>query len=139
MSVNNWHGIGNLGKDPELRYTQSGKAVCSFSIAITDKVNGEDRTEWVNIVAWQKLAEICSEYLEKGKKVYIQGRLQTRSYEDRDGNRRYITEVVAYSMEMLSPKSEAKRQEPRHQEPSPQEPSPQEHSHETWGDDDIPF
>ena len=135
MSVNNWHGIGNLGKDPELRYTQSGKAVVSFSIAITDKVNGEDRTEWVNIVAWQKLAEICSEYLEKGKKVYIQGRLQTRSYEDRDGNRRYITEVVAYSMEMLSPKSEAKRQEPRRQEPSHQEPS----QDTTWADDDIPF
>jgi len=105
MAVNSWHGIGNLGKDPELRYTPSGKAVATFSIAVTEKYNGEERTEWINIVVWEGLAEICGKYLEKGKRVYIEGRMQTRSYDDRDGNRRSITEIVAHKMDMLSPPS----------------------------------
>jgi single-strand DNA-binding protein len=99
--------IGNLGKDPELRYTPGGVPVASFSVATNESWKDQDgnlqeRTEWHNIVAWRKLAEICGEYLKKGKKVYIEGRIQTRSYDDKNtGAKRYITEIVADSMIML--------------------------------------
>ena len=98
--------VGNLGRDPEIRYTQSGKAVCNFSIAVSDKVGGEDRTEWVNIVCWEKLAEICNQYLHKGKQVLISGRMQTRKWQDKEGNDRYTTEIVAFTMQMLGSKSD---------------------------------
>lgn len=99
--------IGNLGRDPEIRYTKSGQAVASFSLATTEKwknKNGdrEEKTEWHRIVAWGKLGEICGEYLTKGKQVYIEGRLQTREWEDKDGNKRTTTEIVASNMVMLS-------------------------------------
>ncbi len=103
--------IGRLGKDPEVRRTNSGTPVANFSLATnetwTDK-NGEkqERTEWHNIVAWSKLAEICEQYLTKGKLVYIEGRIQTREYDDRDGNKRRITEVVANDMRMLGSKTD---------------------------------
>ncbi|MGE5314937.1 MAG: single-stranded DNA-binding protein [Acidobacteriota bacterium] len=97
--------IGNLGKDPELKYTNSGVAVATFSVATPDSWKDQDgnmqeRTEWHNIVAWRKLAEICGEYLKKGKKVYIEGKIQTRSYE-KDGVKKYITEIVADQLVML--------------------------------------
>lgn len=103
--------IGNLGKDPELRYTSSGDAVANFSIATGESWkdkdgNKQERTEWHNIVAWKKLAEICGEYLKKGKKVYVEGRLQTRSYDDKEGVKRYVTEIVADQMLMLGDKPE---------------------------------
>lgn len=104
MSVNKVILVGNLGKDPELRYTASGAAVATFSLATTDRFkdkDGNQKTEWHNIVAWRQLAEICGKYLHKGKQVYIEGRLQHRSYDDRDGNKRYITEIVADQMQML--------------------------------------
>lgn len=97
--------IGNVGRDPELRYTQNGTAVCNFSLATTEraKVGGEwqDKTEWHNIVAWSRLAEICNQYIQKGTQVYIEGRLQTRKWEDRDGNTRYQTEIVAQDIQFL--------------------------------------
>ena len=98
--------IGNLGKDPEVRYTKSGTAVASFSLATSEKWkddSGEkkEKTEWHRIIAWGKLGEICGEYLKKGKQVYIEGRLQTRQWEDKDGNERQTTEVVANNMTML--------------------------------------
>lgn len=99
--------IGNLGRDPEIRYTQSGQAVATFTVATSDewrdKSSGEKRekTEWHRIVAWGKLGEICGQYLSKGRQVYIEGRLQTREWEDRDGNKRYTTEIVAREMVML--------------------------------------
>ncbi len=98
--------IGNLGQDPELRYTNSGTAVCNFRIATNESykdASGQmvDKTEWHNIVTWARLAEICGEYLRKGSQVYIEGSLQTRSYDDRDGNTKYITEVKAREMQML--------------------------------------
>ncbi len=107
MSVNKAILVGNLGKDPELRYTPSGTAVCTFSIATSDRFKNkqgeqQERTEWHNIVVWAGLAEICGKYLTKGKQVYIEGRIQNRSYDDRDGNKRYITEIVANEMQMLS-------------------------------------
>lgn len=95
--------IGNLGKDPELRYTQNGQAVCNFSIAVNERYKaGEDwktKTEWVNIVVWGKTAEYCGENLLKGHKVFIQGKIQTRSYDDKNGQKRYITEIVAAKVE----------------------------------------
>lgn len=107
MSVNKAILVGNLGKDPELRYTPSGTAVCTFSLATTEKYKDksgqmQDKTEWHNIVVWAGLAEICGKYLTKGKQVYIEGRIQNRSYDDRDGNKRYISEIVASEMQMLS-------------------------------------
>lgn len=104
--------IGNLGGDPEVRYTQSGTQVTTFTVATTDKWKGQDgqmqeRTEWHRIVAWSKLAEICGEYLHKGSKVYIEGRIQTRKWQDQSGNDRYTTEIVAREMKMLSPKGSA--------------------------------
>ena len=106
-SLNKVMLIGNLGKDPELRYTTSGIAVATFSLATSDSWkdqdgNQQEKTEWHNIVAWRKLAEICGEWLKKGKKVYIEGRIQTRSYDDKNtGQKRYMTEVVADSLIML--------------------------------------
>ena len=96
--------LGNLGKDPEVRYTKSGKAVTSFSIATSERAgrDGNERTEWHNIVAWDKLAELCGKLVRKGNKVYVEGRLQTREYTDRDGNKRWSTEVVAREMVFLT-------------------------------------
>ena len=98
--------IGNLGRDPEVRYTKSGQAVASFSLATSERWTGKDgnkeeKTEWHRVVAWGKLGEICGEYLSKGKQVYIEGRLQTREWEDNDGNKRSTTEIVANNMTML--------------------------------------
>lgn len=98
--------IGNLGRDPELRYTQNGQAVTSFSLATnenwTDK-SGErtERTEWHRIVAWGKTAELCAQYLSKGRTVYIEGRLQTRDWEDKEGVKRQTTEIVANTVQFL--------------------------------------
>ncbi len=98
--------VGRLGRDPELRYTHSGTPVANFSVATDERWTKEGetqtRTEWHNIVAWSRLGEICNEYLRKGKLVYIEGRIQTREWEDRDGNKRRTTEVVASEMKMLS-------------------------------------
>ncbi len=105
-SVNKVILIGNLGKDPEIRHTPGGAAVANFSIATNEAWNNrdgqrEERTEWHRVVAFGKLAEICGQYLKKGKQVYIEGRLQTRAWDDRDGNKRTTTEIVASSMTML--------------------------------------
>ena len=98
--------IGNLGADPEVRYTQNGAAVANFNIATTENWvkdgQKEERTEWHRIVAFARLGEICGEYLSKGSKVYIEGRIQTRQWDDKDGNKRYTTEIVAREMKMLS-------------------------------------
>ena len=98
--------LGNVGADPELRYTPGGAAVTNFNIATNESWtdnNGEkqERTEWHRIVVWGRLAEICNQYLRKGSKVYVEGRLQTRSWEGQDGQKRYTTEVVAREMQML--------------------------------------
>ena len=100
--VNNCMFIGRLGRDPESRFTQSGKTVVNFSIACSEKRGGEEYTEWVPIVAWGKLAEICSQYLHKGSRVYIEGKLQTRKWQDNDGVDRYTTEIIAKEMKMLT-------------------------------------
>jgi single-strand DNA-binding protein len=99
--------IGNLGKDPEMRYTPSNMAVTTFSVAVsrswrTPEGENREETEWFRIVAWQKLAETCNEYLRKGMRVYIEGRLQTRKWTDKENQERYSTEVIANEMVMLS-------------------------------------
>jgi single-strand DNA-binding protein len=101
--------IGNLGNDPEIRYTQSGTPVATFSIATTERWKDKDgqqqeHTDWHRVVAWQKLAEICGEYLKKGSKVYIEGKMQTRKWEE-NGTNRYTTEIIAKYMEMLGGKT----------------------------------
>ncbi|AOY59662.1 single-stranded DNA-binding protein [Desulfococcus multivorans] len=104
--------IGRLGQDPEIRYFQDGSAVANFSVATSeewrDKETGEkrERTEWHRIVAFRKLAEICGQYLSKGRQVYIEGRIQTREWEDRDGTKRYTTEIVANNMQMLGSRND---------------------------------
>ena len=99
--------IGNLGRDPEMRYTPSGKPVTTFSVATSRTWNTADgekheETEWFNIVAWSSLAEICKQYLTKGQQVYIEGRLQTRHWEDQEGNKHTSVEIVANEMIILS-------------------------------------
>ena len=104
--------IGHLGKDPEMRFTPSGRPVTTFSVAVSRSWNtadGERRseTEWFNIVAWGNLAEICNQYLHKGQQVYIEGRLQTRNWEDKEGKKHTSVEVVANEMLMLGDRREA--------------------------------
>lgn len=105
--LNQCNFIGRLGRDVEIRYTQAGKAVGSFSIACSEKRGDQESTEWVNVVVWDKLAEICGEYLSKGSLVFISGRMQTRKWQDQGGADRYTTEIVAREMKMLSPKGTA--------------------------------
>jgi single-strand DNA-binding protein len=98
--------IGNLGRDPELRYTQSGQAVANFTLATTESWNKreggrEERTEWHRIVAWGRTAELCAQYLSKGRTVYVEGRLQTREWENREGQKQKTTEIVALSVQFL--------------------------------------
>ena len=110
-SVNKVILIGNLGRDPELRYTKSGQAVANFSIATNDRWTDkqgqqQERTEWHRIVTWGKTAELCAQYLSKGRSAYIEGALQTREYEDKEGIKRYTTEVVAQRVQFLGGRGE---------------------------------
>jgi len=99
--------IGNLGRDPELRYTQSGQPVANFTLATTESWNKrdgsgrEEKTEWHRIVAWARTAELCAQYLAKGRSVYVEGRLQTREWEDREGKKQRTTEIVATTVQFL--------------------------------------
>ena len=135
-SVNRVILIGNLGRDPELRYTQSGQAVTNFSIATNEKWRDKDgqpqeRTEWHRIIVWGKPAENCAQYLQKGRIVYIEGRLQTRDWEDREGNKRQTTEIVAQTVQFLGGRGEGG--------PRPSGPPPPEDSGAPSDGDDIPF
>lgn len=131
--------IGRLGVDPVKRYTSSGTSMVTFRMATSEgwtnrEGQREERTEWHRIVAWGKLADICDQYLSKGRMVYIEGRIQTREWEDRDGNRRWTTEIVANQMQMLSPAAE---DSPRALDQEDLPPPPPESVMES--DDDIPF
>jgi single-strand DNA-binding protein len=128
--------IGNLGADPELRYTGNGTAVCNFRIATSEVYKDNDgqnveKTEWHSIVAWSRLAEICGEYLKKGSQVYVEGSLQTRSYEDKDGHTRYVTEVKCRDMMILSSRQDVAASEdgyaaPQQNRPTQPRPAPQQ-------------
>ena len=110
-SVNRAIIIGNLGADPELRYTASGSPVCELRVATNEKwqdKSGQDqeRTEWHRVIVWGKAGENCSKYLSKGRQVYVEARIQTRSWDDNDGNKRYTTELVAKDVQFLGSKSD---------------------------------
>jgi len=148
-SVNKVILIGRLGKDPELKYTPSGTPVAKFSLA-TDEVykdaSGEQqrRTEWHNIVAWKRLAEICGEYLTKGKQVYIEGSIRSRQWEDQSGNKRTGYDIVAREMKMLGSKGDSERsateRPPAQSAAAPAAPrEPDEMPSSEITDEDIPF
>lgn len=132
--------VGNLGRDPELTYTQSGSACARFPIATSERYRDrneewQERTTWHNIVAWGRQAEVAKEYLTKGSPVYIEGRIDNRSFEDRDGNKRYISEVVVRRLQLLGARRGGGGQEDFDQSP-PGEEFPTESSSQ---DDDLPF
>jgi single-strand DNA-binding protein len=151
--------IGNLGADPELRYTGSGTAVCNFNLATNESYKDRDgnmveKTEWHRIVTWDRLAEICAEYLKKGRTVYIEGSLQTRQWEDQDGNTKYTTEIKAREMQMLgsregeggsgggddydqSPRPQRQQRPPQQRQPAAQAAGGDDLSFTP--DDDLPF
>ena len=129
--------IGNLGRDPELRYLPNGDPVAKFTLATNfrgkDKDGQwQDKTEWHNIVVFRKQAEICNEYLKKGSPVYVEGRIQTRSWEDKDGNKKYMTEIIAQLVQMLGRKGEPEAEVPE----EIAEPLAEETKTE---DEDLPF
>ncbi len=106
MSVNKVILLGRLGQDPELKYTPGGSPVCNFSLATTeswtDKAGAkQEKTEWHRVVVWGKLAELCNQYLAKGRQAFLEGRLQTRSWDDKDGNKRYTTEILASTVQFI--------------------------------------
>lgn len=112
MSLNKVQLIGNVGKDPDVRYLDNGVAVAAFPLATTDRAytlaNGTqvpERTEWHNIVLWRGLAETAEKYVHKGDKLYIEGKIRSRSYDDQNGIKRYVVEIFADNMEMLTPRS----------------------------------
>ena len=140
-SLNKVSIIGNCGTEPEMRFTPSGKPVTSFSVATNEKFGDNDHTEWFSIVAWNKLAETCNQYLTKGQQVYVEGRLQTRSWEDQNGQRHYATEIVGFNKLMLDSRSQdtstgvtgpqgAPVSEPSQAPPAPDFPE---------AEDDLPF
>lgn len=100
--------IGHLGRDPEVRYTQDGKPVANFSVAVTEKYNGNEKTEWFSVVAFSKTAEIVQKYLHKGNPAYVEGKLQTREWNDKDGQKRTTTEIVASNIVFIGSKQERK-------------------------------
>ena len=136
--------VGHLGADPELRHTQNGTPVATFRVATTERYNDrngerQERTEWHRIVAWSKLAEICNNYLKKGKQVYIEGRIQTRQWEDQSGGTRYTTEIIANNMVMLGRAGDVSNDFPAQQ--FPPDPVAQDSGSGGGGsdDDDLPF
>lgn len=141
MGVNKAILIGNLGKDPELKYTPSGKAVTTFSLATSERWTGADgqkneSTTWHNIVAWGKQAEVMKEYLAKGKQVYIEGRIDNRSYEDKEGNKKYISEIVVQNFQFIGGRPSEDRGAGGGGGGSAPMPEP---SGATGDDDDLPF
>ena len=148
MALNKAMIIGNLGDDPELRYTQSGTPVANMSIATNrrwtdDNGQKQEKTEWHKVVVFGRQAETCEQYLSKGRQVYVEGRIQTRKWEDRDGNNRYTTEIVARNVQFLSGGSGGggSMQEPPPYTDSDIGPSGGSESDfdQSFDDDDIPF
>lgn len=135
--------VGNLGRDPEIRYTQGGTAVTQLSVATTRSfTRGEERveeTEWHRVVVWGKTAEHCGQYLTKGRQVYVEGRLQTRSWDDKDGNKRYATEIVAETVQFLGGKPADARPAQPGKPASKAEDNGWEQYPGRGADDDIPF
>lgn len=147
-SVNKVILIGKLGRDPEMRHTPSGAAVCTLNLATTetwsDNGQKQERTEWHRVIVWGKQAENCAKYLAKGRAAFVEGRLQTRSWDDKDGQKRYATEIVAQTVQFLGGTAGAQRDEGSQLSnftPPPSEPSSDSvfGSHNSSSLDDIPF
>ena len=154
MSVNKAILVGFVGNDPEVRYLESGRPVANFRLATTENYtnrNGErvSQTEWHNIVLWRGLAEVAEKYVKKGTQVYIEGRIKTRAWDDRDGNKRYTTEIVADNMTLLSRRGDSAGPDTSSQQNSTQTSNPdadqdgqntsESTSAEAEGSDDLPF
>lgn len=147
MSLNKVQLIGNVGKDPEVRYLDSGVAVASFPLATTERgytlANGThvpDRTEWHNIVLWRGLAETAEKYVRKGDKLYIEGKIRSRSYDDQNGVKRYVVEIFGDNMEMLTPRpAQAPAAQPGGVAQNPARPSVPQTPQQTASSDDLPF
>lgn len=141
--------VGHLGKDPEVRHLDGGVTVASFPLATSESYNKDGRkieqTEWHNIVMWRGLADIASKYLQKGKLVYIEGKLRTRSFEDKEGHKKYTTEVVAENFTMLGRKSDFENEngegssQQKSENGMAKEDQPMNYDKETAADDDLPF
>jgi single-strand DNA-binding protein len=136
-SLNQCNFIGRVGKEPEIKYTGSGQAVANLSLACGEKFKNksgewEEKTEWVNVVFWGKLAEIVGEYVEKGRELFVSGRMTTRKWQDKDGKDRYSTEIVAEKMQMIGGKGDGQKAKPQQDSGSYEEPT-------FDADMDIPF
>lgn len=150
MSVNKVILVGNVGKDPEIRHLDSGVAMATFPLATSETYtakNGEKvtTTEWHNIVLWRGLAEVAEKYVTKGRQLYIEGRIRTRSYDDKDGVKRYTTEIYGDVMQMLGNRGDSQNQDNKPMNGQSQNPiskansASQEDFDEPEGDDDLPF
>ena len=148
MSVNKVILVGNVGKDPEIRHLDTGIAVANFPLATSETYtakNGEKvtTTEWHNIVLWRGLAEVAEKYVKKGRQLYIEGRIRTRTYDDKDGNKRYVTEIYGDTMQMLGTKADDKSAVPYTQSnPAANPPvsmANEPEMDEPGGDEDLPF
>jgi single-strand DNA-binding protein len=144
MSVNKVILLGRLGQDPELKYTASGAAVCNFSLATseawTDKSGQkQEKTEWHRVVVWSKLAEVCNQYLSKGREAYVEGKLQTRSWDDKDGNKRYTTEINAVTVQFVGGRAQADSSAPRPPAPESSDNNYVAKEDSSFTADDIPF
>ena len=138
-ALNKFIGIGNLGRDPEVRTTPSGQKVASFSVAITEKFKDKDgqqkeTTEWVNLVLWRRQAEIAEQYLRKGSQIYFEGKLQTQSWDDTNGQKRYKTEVVVAHFQMIGKNQGGDQQQSPAPSPAMDTPPAPDYS-----DDQLPF
>lgn len=143
MSVNKVILVGNLGADPEVRYASSGTAICNFRIATTRTYKKDtqrvDETEWHRVVALGRTAEVCGEYLHKGRQVYVEGRLQTREWQDKDGNRRWTTEIFAERVDFLGSRGDAPSRQSAPPDPFDQTPDSDPGFSGGGGPDDVPF
>ncbi|MBD3403226.1 single-stranded DNA-binding protein [candidate division GN15 bacterium] len=145
MSVNKAILVGRLGRDPELRYTPGGRAVASFSIATTERWTGQDgqrneSTTWHNIVAWGRQAEVMKEYLSKGRLVYIEGRIDNRTYDDKEGNKRFTSEVVVQNFQFLESRGASGGGDQSQSQPEMQSSPDYPPERQSGGDDDdLPF
>lgn len=137
MALNKVLLIGNVGKDPEVRQLENG-TVASFSLATTERYKDRELTEWHNIVAWRQLADLVRDYVHKGMQIYVEGRIRTRSWDDQNGQKHYVTEIQADSIQFLGKKEPAGQESPQAQrsaarpEPAPKKPSVRDY-------DDLPF
>lgn len=136
--LNQCNFIGRLGRDPETRYAPNGDAICNFSIAVGWKSKDKEGTEWVPVTTFGKLADVCGQYLKKGSQVFISGRFTTRSWDDKEGNKRYSTEIRADQMQMLGGKQDGEQSRPQQSAPASR-PTASGAVPPGGMDDDIPF